>query len=272
MKCLYSPFCTSCSVISSCCTSRHSRTLSSVLISYDAKPPGWREITTSSPSLRYATRRVRSITAAASDARRYSSSPIPRMSGEPLRAPISRSGSSDDTTARPKAPSTCVSAWRTASSSGIHCCFRTSAIRWAISSVSVSLRSSYPLRSISVRSARKFSTIPLCTTASVPSDDVCGCAFTSVGGPCVAHRVCAMPSVPRGASPLHAFARFDTLPAALTTLSVDAGLAVRGERVSGLVAPAALLDPSRDAPPPGFSAAAPAFAADSCITARPAES
>ena len=40
-----------------------------------------------------------------------------------------------------------------------------------------------------------------------------------------------MPSVPRGYSPLHAFARFDTLPAALTTLSVGGDGGPRRARV-----------------------------------------
>ena len=36
--------------------------------------------------------------------------------------------------------------------------------------------------------------MPLCTTAISPPD-VCGCAFTDVGAPCVAQRVCEMPVV-----------------------------------------------------------------------------
>mmetsp|Transcript_17821 Transcript_17821/g.35951 ORF Transcript_17821/g.35951 Transcript_17821/m.35951 type:complete len:202 (-) Transcript_17821:531-1136(-) len=136
IKCLYSPFWISCSERESSRTSRHSATLSSVLISY----PRSRWITTISPSLRYETRFVRSITADASEASMYSLSPMPRMSGEPLRAPTSISGSSAAITTIPNAPWTCVRACRTASSSGIHFCWRTSAIRWAMSSVSVSER------------------------------------------------------------------------------------------------------------------------------------
>ena len=36
--------------------------------------------------------------------------------------------------------------------------------------------------------------MPLCTTATSPA--TCGCAFASLGRPCVAQRVCPMPVVP----------------------------------------------------------------------------
>jgi len=111
---------------------------SSVLISYVHAPDGVLATTTISPSLRYVTRRVRSMTAEASEASRYSSSPMPSSSGEPFRAPTRRSGSSEEMTQMPYAPCTCERACRTASSSGIHFCFLTSEIRCAISSVSVS--------------------------------------------------------------------------------------------------------------------------------------
>ena len=39
--------------------------------------------------------------------------------------------------------------------------------------------------------------MPLCTTATDSSVLRCGCALRSVGGPCVAQRVCAMPTLPR---------------------------------------------------------------------------
>jgi len=86
-----------------------------------------------------------------------------------------------------------------------------------MSSVSVSERSVYPLRCSSARSAAKFSTMPLCTTASEPSSEMCGCALASLGGPCVAQRVCAMPIVPAEFSSEHADVRLDTLPVRLTT-------------------------------------------------------
>ena len=107
--------------------------------------------------------------------------------------------------------------------------------------------------------------IPLCTTASVPSDDVCGCAFTSVGGPCVAHRVCAIPSLPFGAPPpLHAFARFDTLPAVLTNLSTELFDVRRGRFASGCA--------SELAPSAALADASPCVFVLSSITASPAES
>src|SRR5918995_7497332 len=58
--------------------------------------------------------------------------------------------------------------------------------------------------------------MPLWTTASVFPQSTCGCALTSQGRPCVAHRVCAMPSVPDG-DPTFAncASRFEILPSAL---------------------------------------------------------
>ena len=38
--------------------------------------------------------------------------------------------------------------------------------------------------------------MPLCTTAMLPLQSACGCALTSFGSPCVAQRVCAMPTLP----------------------------------------------------------------------------
>ncbi len=38
--------------------------------------------------------------------------------------------------------------------------------------------------------------IPLCTTATWPAASRCGWAFSSLGAPWVAQRVCAMPVVP----------------------------------------------------------------------------
>ena len=38
--------------------------------------------------------------------------------------------------------------------------------------------------------------MPLCTTAIAPVQSTCGWAFSSLGLPCVAQRVCPMPTVP----------------------------------------------------------------------------
>ena len=38
--------------------------------------------------------------------------------------------------------------------------------------------------------------MPLCTTTMRPVQSRCGCAFSSVGRPCVAQRVCPMPYSP----------------------------------------------------------------------------
>ena len=66
--------------------------------------------------------------------------------------------------------------------------------RWAITSVSVSVPNFAPLPSSSSRSSRKFSMMPLCTTAS--RSVACGWALVSFGSPCVAQRVWPMPIVP----------------------------------------------------------------------------
>jgi hypothetical protein len=63
--------------------------------------------------------------------------------------------------------------------------------------------------------AGAFSMMPLCTTATSHFSSVCGWALRSVGGPCVAQRVWAMPNVPStGRSPMAASSRA-ILPAAL---------------------------------------------------------
>jgi hypothetical protein len=54
--------------------------------------------------------------------------------------------------------------------------------------------------------------MPLCTTATVRAASVCGCALTSLGSPCVAHRVCAMPTVESTPASRVAASRFVTLP------------------------------------------------------------
>ena len=89
-----------------------------------------------------------------------------------------------------------------------------------MTSVSVWLVNACPRPSSSSRSSAKFSMMPLCTTATRPSQEVWGCAFASLGRPCVAQRVWPMPHVParpsgstRRASPL-------TLPLQCTTSSL----------------------------------------------------
>ena len=85
---------------------------------------------------------------------------------------------------------------------------------WAATSVSVSETSSCPASSSSVRSATKFSMIPLCTSATRPVPPGCGCALTSLGAPCVAQRVCPMPVEDSGSgSSAIAFSRLASLPA-----------------------------------------------------------
>ena len=60
--------------------------------------------------------------------------------------------------------------------------------------------------------------MPLWTTATSPAVSVCGCALASVAGPCVAHRVWPIPTLPanrRGS----VSARSRTRPARLPTRS-----------------------------------------------------
>ena len=63
-------------------------------------------------------------------------------------------------------------------------------------SVSVSELKVTPWPASRSRSAPALSMMPLCTTVIRPSSLVCGCAFSSVAGPWVAHRVCPMPILP----------------------------------------------------------------------------
>jgi len=65
-----------------------------------------------------------------------------------------------------------------------------------------------------LRSTFAFSMMPLCTTATVSSVERCGCALRSVGGPCVAQRVCAMPTFPVTGSALSVPSSFAIFPAA----------------------------------------------------------
>ena len=110
-------------------------------------------------------------------------------------------GSSALTAATAKEPS---SRWRTPASAArnVSPASTLSASRCAITSVSVSERKTTPRPSSSSLSSEKFSMMPLCTTATPPSPPRWGCAFSSLGRPCVAQRVCPTPVRTRERSPL----------------------------------------------------------------------
>ena len=55
--------------------------------------------------------------------------------------------------------------------------------------------------------------MPLWTTTILPVQSRCGWAFSSVGRPCVAQRVCPMPYSPSTGSFRMAFSRLTSLPA-----------------------------------------------------------
>src|SRR5438045_160217 len=61
--------------------------------------------------------------------------------------------------------------------------------------------------------------MPWCTRATSP--DICGCALRSVGAPCVAQRVCAMPVGPPTCCALACEASSATRPAARTRLMAE---------------------------------------------------
>ena len=88
-----------------------------------------------------------------------------------------------------------------------------------MTSESVSLANSWPLRASVARSSRKFSMMPLCTMAMRPVQSRCGWAFLSVGAPCVAQRVWAMPVVPTRLAVAQRSSRTATRPAHLTPWS-----------------------------------------------------
>jgi hypothetical protein len=56
--------------------------------------------------------------------------------------------------------------------------------------------------------------MPLCTTTSSPDPSVCGCAFSSVGRPWVAQRVCPSPMEPSMGRSRRMPSRFLMRPAA----------------------------------------------------------
>ncbi len=71
--------------------------------------------------------------------------------------------------------------------------------------------------------------IPLWTIANRPSDDVCGCEFTSHGAPCVAQRVWPIPTVPVTGRELMRSASASTLPSFFRTSSVPLTTATPAE-------------------------------------------
>ena len=97
-------------------------------------------------------------------------------------------------------------------------------IRWAITSVSVAEVRVCPLASSSARSSAWFSMIPLWTRARRPVQSMCGWAFSAVGLPWVAQRVCPMAAAwPVGASAVSS--------ASLATESVPPAARARHTRV-----------------------------------------
>ena len=124
-----------------------------------------------------------------SDASNAMPSCSPSTRGVERRAATMVSGSSAATTAMEKAPRTRRSIERVASvrdaPSAIPC-----SIRWAITSVSVADVRVCPASSSSARSSAWFSMIPLWMMAMRPVQSVCGWAFSGVGLPWVAQRVC----------------------------------------------------------------------------------
>ena len=93
----------------------------------------------------------------------------------------------------------------------------------AATSVSVSDVNRTPSASSPALRMAKFSTMPLWITASLPA--TCGCAFTSVGPPWVAHRVCPMAAVDSGSGRRSSSStRFASLPAFFAVASVPVGL------------------------------------------------
>src|ERR1019366_1434279 len=163
----------------------------------------------SSPSSSTIARRVCSRIAGISEATKFSPSPSPSTSGVAVLAATSLSGSVSDSTTIENEPRSRKTASRTASVSP-RPPLSFSSITCEISSVSVSERSLCPCASSSARSSMKFSTMPLWMTATGPA--LCGCALSSDGRPCVAHRVCPIPMWPCMGESASRWRRFSSLP------------------------------------------------------------
>ena len=99
------------------------------------------------------------------------------------------SGSSAEITAIEKAPRTSWSmervAWTSEAPPAMWC-----SMRWTITSVSVSDAMTCPSASKRAEISAWFSMIPLWMIAMRPVQSTCGWAFSAVGLPCVAQRVC----------------------------------------------------------------------------------
>mmetsp|Transcript_23612 Transcript_23612/g.72932 ORF Transcript_23612/g.72932 Transcript_23612/m.72932 type:complete len:268 (-) Transcript_23612:350-1153(-) len=133
------------------------------------------------------------LNADVSDAMNVRPGASPMFMGEPLQATTTASGSATLRAQTPHVPSHLASARSVA--------FRSSAppaisfpINWAMTSVSVSDRKWTPNAWSSARKASAFMMTPLWTTPTRSAWSKCGCAFSSVLPPCVAQRVCAMPT------------------------------------------------------------------------------
>ena len=156
-------------------------------------------------------RSVSGDSAIASEPKNISPSPWPMASGLPRRAPIIRSSSPSNRMASANAPSSRPSAASTACS-GVMPSSRLRVTRWAMTSVSVSVSNRQPSAISSSFSSRKFSMMPLWTSAS--RCVACGWALVSVGLPCVAQRVWPMPERPASGDRSSLSSRFRSLPSA----------------------------------------------------------
>ena len=89
--------------------------------------------------------------------------------------------------------------------------------------------------------------MPLWTIA-MPSCEMCGCALRSLGTPCVAHRVCAMPRSPCVGSASSASCSLRTLPTVRSRLMSPVPFSTATPRgvVAAVLEPARALDQDRD--------------------------
>ena len=167
--------------------------------------------TARSPSSKYVMRLVKGANAIASEPMYISLAPCPMASGEPLRAAIIRSSSPWNKNAKANAPSSRDIVFSAASAGlrplSMWCC-----VSIATVSVSVSVTKLIPYPASSTRNSRKFSMMPLCTTATGPA--WWGCALSVVGAPCVAQRVWPIPDLPASGSCTRRSERLTNLPTA----------------------------------------------------------
>mmetsp|Transcript_20443 Transcript_20443/g.63208 ORF Transcript_20443/g.63208 Transcript_20443/m.63208 type:complete len:231 (-) Transcript_20443:90-782(-) len=135
------------------------------------------------------------LNAAVSDAMNVLPGARPIVMGDPLQATTTSFGSRTDNTAMPHVPSQRFKARAVASRKlAVGSASTAKPTNCAMTSVSVSVRNSMPCSCTnSRRSSIALLMTPLCTTQMRSEASKCGCAFSSVFPPCVAHRVCAMP-------------------------------------------------------------------------------